>query len=89
MAFTFTAGVNSVFGNQRVLAGVLTADAATGVVSFGLGAITGLHWAPRSMATSLGKLRENVDANGTAAGGTVAVTGVAAGDTLFLTVYGR
>ncbi len=89
MAFTFTAGVNSVYGNQRVLAGVLTADAATGVISFGLSTLTGVQWSAKSLSTALAKFRDNVDAAGAANAGTLAVTGVAAGDTFFLTVYGR
>lgn len=89
MAFTVTKTLQTVLGDQRVWMGVLTADAATGVVSFGFGAITHVEASAKSMASSVWNVQANLDASGTASNGDLAVTGVTSGDDIYVTVYGR
>lgn len=89
MAYTVTKSQQTVMGDQRVWQGVITADAATGVVSFGLGYITHVQATPKSMASSVWNVQTNVDASGTASNGDLSVTGVTSGDDMYVTVYGR
>lgn len=93
MAYTYTAAATTVFGNQRVSQGVLTADATSGVVSFGLATITHMTWSAKSMTTNnsgtLTRFRINATAGGVAAAGTLGVSGLVSGDEVYLTVYGR
>lgn len=93
MAFTFVQGASTVFGNQRVIQGVITTDAVSGVVSFGLGTITHVQWSPASMTTNgsglATRFRLNATAAGTSAAGTLGVSGVVSGDDIFVTVFGR
>lgn len=88
MAFTFVASVNTVFGNQRVLAGVVTTDAASGAVSFGLGTLTAVQWSAKSMVTAIAKVKINALAAATAAAGSLSFDGVGSADTIYVTVYG-
>lgn len=89
MAFSISAAQTTVFGNERVWQGVVTADAASGVVSFGLKTLTHVGWSQKSMTTALAKVRLNALADGTASQGDLGISGVASGDELFVTVYGR
>ncbi len=89
MAFSFSKSVSTVFGNQRAIGGVVTADAASGVVSFGLSTITHVEWAPKSCTTSGFRVRQNAVAGGTASQGDIGVSGCASGDEFYVTVYGR
>lgn len=93
MAYTFTAAASTVFGDQRVVMGVLTADAVSGVVSFGLGRLTGVQWSAKSMTTNnsvaAARVRLNATAAGTSSAGDLGVSGLVSGDELYLTVYGK
>lgn len=89
MAFTATKSEATVFGNQRVWQGVVTADAASGVVSFGFASVTHVNWAPKSMTTVGCRVRQNASAAGVASNGDVGVSGVASGDEMYMTVFGR
>lgn len=89
MAFTTTNVVKTVHGNQNCWQGTITADAASGVVSFGFGAITHAIIVPASATTAILKYRLNATAAGVAALGTIGISGVASGDEFFATVYGR
>lgn len=91
MAFTATKSLETVFGNQRVWQGIVTADAAAGAVSFGFNKILHVQATPASCtttSTSVPNFRINKLAAGTAAAGYLAVTGVVSGDDYYVTVYG-
>jgi hypothetical protein len=89
MAYTATLNKKTVFGDQRVQQYVVSADAASGTVSTGFAVITQLQWAQKSITTALLKVRMNALADGTAANGTVGISGAVSGDEIYLTVYGR
>jgi len=88
MAFTVTKAETTVFGNQRVWQGVITADATTGVVSFGLSRLIGVSTAPKSCSTNIGNFKINEDTVGGASAGDLGISGVVSGDDIYLTVYG-
>ncbi len=88
MAYTVTKAQQTVFGDQRVWQGVVTADAATGVVSFGFNNILHVQATAKSAASSVWNVQANVLAAGTASVGDVAITGVASGDDLYVIVWG-
>lgn len=89
MAYTATKSDSTVLGNQRVWQGVVSADAASGVVSFGLGNLAHVSWAPKSMNSANIKVRINAVAAGTASAGDVGISGCTSGDEFYLIVYGR
>lgn len=89
MAFTATLAKKTVHGDQYVWQGTVTADAASGVVSFGFAAITHAHVTPKSATTAYYVARINALAATTASVGDLAISGVASGDEFFVTVYGR
>jgi hypothetical protein len=89
MAFTVTKGQWSVFGDQRVWQGVITADATTGVVSFGLGSLFHVQATPKSAASGDWNMSINALAAGTASAGDLAISSVASGDDFYVSVYGR
>lgn len=80
MAFTVTK-TNSVFGNKAVAICEVTADAASGTIVTGFGAIDGYSLSPISMATASPLIKKS--------GGTITVSAAASGDNFYLTVYGR
>ncbi len=88
MAFTVTKGQQTVMGNQRVWQGVITADAATGVVSFGMTNIYAVAATPASAASSVWNVQKNALAAGTASAGDVSITGCTSGDDFELVVWG-
>lgn len=67
----------------------VTADAASGAVDTGFSVIDFLQHAPQSMTTAGGRVFMNKNSGLTALNGTVAVSGVASGDVMFLTVIGH
>lgn len=89
MAFTATNVVKTVHGNQNCWQGTITADAASGVVSFGFATITHAIVVAASATTAIFRYRINAAAGATAAAGTLGISGVASGDEFFATVYGR
>jgi hypothetical protein len=89
MAYTFTAAASTVFGNQRVLQGVMTADAASGTVSFGLSTITHVQWAAKSMSTTGVRFQINKTAAGVASAGDLGVSGAVNGDEVYVMIHGR
>lgn len=91
MAFSFTKSADTVFGNQRVIQGILSADSAEGTFAFGLNSIAHVQATPKSAPTSTSRgtsFRINVGSTGTAIAGTLALTGCVSGDTYYVTVYG-
>lgn len=88
MAFTVTK-YKSVFGNKRVVGMDITADAATQTIESGLKVIEFISIGQGSAATAAFKVAINSNASGVQSMGVVAITGVASGDRLFVTCYGR
>ncbi len=88
MAYTVTKTAMTVFGNQRVWQGVITADATTGVVSFGLKSIIHVQATSKSSTTQANNFRINALALGTASAGDLAITGVPSGSDYYVMVYG-
>jgi len=89
MAFTASFLAKTVKGNQREEQIRVTADAASGSVDTGLGVITFLQHSPQSAATAGYRCFMNTNSGLTALNGTVAISGVASGDVMFLTVVGH
>lgn len=89
MAFTVSVDNKAVFGNQVVRQYTITADAATAAIDTGLDHIFHVSAAPASMASAPYSIKKNELAAGTAAAGYIAITGVASGDDIYVTVYGR
>jgi len=88
MAYTVTKKAATVMGNQRVWQGVITADATTGVVSFGFKQLFSVSANSKSAASSSEHFSINEDAVGAASAGDLAITGAASGDDFNVTVYG-
>lgn len=89
MAFTTSALVNSVFGNERVKVLRVTADAATDAFETGLAVIDAVSVGNQSASAGTAKFKINALSAGTAANGYLAVTGATSGDVYFVTVYGH
>lgn len=89
MAFTTSFLVKTVMGDKRVHGLRVTADAASDAIDTGLSVIDHVSVAPQSMASAAGKFKINALSAGTATNGFLAITGIASGDVLFVTVYGR
>ena len=89
MAFTSSLLVKTVFGDKRVQAYRITADAATGSVATGLDYIDFFAVGNQSSTAGTEKYAMNELTSGTACVGTVAITGATSGDEYILTVYGR
>jgi hypothetical protein len=89
MAFTASVASKTVYGDHRVHHLVVTADAAAGAVDTGLGTVHAVQVTLKSATTAAIKTRINVLESATAAAGYVAISGAAAGDEFFLTVFGR
>lgn len=87
MAYTVTK-VQSVWGNLRVVAMDVTADAATQVIETGLKNVQGVSYCPLSMNSSNIHMAINSSATGVASFGVFSVTGCTSGDHFFVTVYG-
>ena len=89
MAFTATVDKKTVFGDERIIHYSITADAATAAIDTGLDTVIAVSCAPKSMASAPYSIKCDELAAGTAAAGYIAITGVASGDDLYVTVYGR
>lgn len=88
MAFTATLRKETVWGSQRCCQYLVTADAASGSVSTGLGFVDAIAVTPVSMATAAAKFKANLNDSSATANGTVFVSSAVNGDVFFLTVYG-
>jgi hypothetical protein len=89
MAFTWTIAKKSVHGDERVIHGLVTADGTAGSVATGLSVINGVSWSPKLLASATcACFGINVGPTSTATAGTLAVTGVTSGDTMYVTVFG-
>jgi len=69
--------------------GTVTAGAATGVVSFGMGYINAVSVTPASAASTVWNAQKNLDTSGTASNGDLSITGCTSGDDFYVVVYGR
>jgi hypothetical protein len=90
MAWTVTR-YPSVFGNKKVVGLKCTADAATQTVQTGLSVIEWMAIGSfGSMASQTGRyVFINSNASGVQSMGVVGCSGFAAGDDIYITVYGR
>lgn len=88
MAYTVTK-YKTVFGDHRVVAMNIVADAATQNVVTGLSIIDWMELGVKSLATMGIKVYPNSSATGVASPGTVGMSGLVSGDELYVTVYGR
>lgn len=90
MAYTATFLVkNQAMGNFYTHHIRVTADAASGAVDTGFGTIAFLQHAAQSATTAGYRCFMNLNSGLTALNGTVAISGAANGDVIFLTVIGR
>lgn len=89
MAFTLTDKVQSVWGNKRVVTGLLSADANSGAVDTGLSLIESVMTSVKSAATGSQKFKANLNSGATALPGSLFVSSCTNGDEFYLTVIGR
>lgn len=89
MAWTVTKLEQYAIGNLYVQHWKLLPDGATYELDTGLGIVRSVTLSPGSATTAIMKAYPNALSGLTAANGYVSVTGVASGDELYLTVYGR
>tara|TARA_R110000751_G_scaffold23464_1_gene64916 strand:- start:2828 stop:3097 length:270 start_codon:yes stop_codon:yes gene_type:complete len=89
MAYTASFIVKTVKGNQREEQIRVTADAASGSVDTGLSIIDFMQHSPQSCTTGAYRAFMNTSEALATSNGTVALSGLASGDVLFLTVVGR
>lgn len=88
MAFNNSLIERSVFGNKAVQFYSCVADAATGTIVTGLNSVSAIQVTLKSASTAAVKFKINTLESGTAAAGTIAVTGAVSGDEYYVTVYG-
>lgn len=88
MAFTNSLIESTVFGNKSVQIYSCTCDGATGTIVTGFGQVTAVQVTPKSLTTAAIKFKINTLESGTAAAGTIAVTGATSGDVFYAMVYG-
>ena len=88
MAYTVTVLNKTVHGNERVIRYSVLADATTQTVATGLGTITGINVVNKSATSGMGKYSINLNATGSAAAGSFAMTSIVSGDEYYVTVYG-
>lgn len=87
MAYTVVK-TSTVFGNERVVHLDITADSATQTIETGLKYITAHAVGAQSLSTAGIKIYQNVGAGGTAAAGSLGISGCVNGDEFFVTVFG-
>mgnify|MGYP001592529832 CR=1 FL=1 len=88
MAFTVTP-INTVFGNKSTKLLTITADGAEANVSSGFNVIEWGIFQVSSIATALPYVQFNKNSTGTAANGTIGVSGVSGGAEIYCLVFGR
>lgn len=76
-------------GNGRFSIMELETTAASGVVDTGLSYVYHIMYAPKSMATSSITLKPNLSSSATAVNGRITFNSAAAGDTFFITCFGK
>ena len=89
MAFTVTTE-KTVFGNKNTFLMKITADGAEANVTSGFNVIDYMIVGkPVSMATAFPAVVFNKNSTGTAANGTIGISGVSAGADIFCLVFGK
>jgi hypothetical protein len=88
MAFTVTK-TPTVFGNKRAVMIEVSADGAEAEIESGLDVIEAQLLGAQSFASSSQAFKANEDSSGTAANGTIGISGVASGDEFFILCIGR
>lgn len=88
MAYTVTVLNKTVHGNERVIRFNVLADATTQTVVTGLQSLTGIDVVNKSATSGMGKYSINLNATGSAAAGSFAMTSIVSGDEYYVTVYG-
>jgi hypothetical protein len=89
MAFTSTVQFKTVYGNQRIHSFLVTADNTSGTVVTGFESVFGIvGYTPVSLTTGI-RIKKNTLTSGTAAAGTIAITGCTSGDVFELVVAGK
>lgn len=89
MAFTLTDRSQSVFGNKRIVTGLITADANSGAVDVGLSVIESISTGVKSAATGAQKFKANLNSGATALNGSIFCSSCTSGDEFYVTVIGR
>jgi hypothetical protein len=89
MAWTTTKQVQYAAGDVYVQLWDLTADAATLELNTGLQYILHVQHSAQSITSAGFKVKRNELSAATASNGTIALTGCASGDNIFLAVWGR
>lgn len=90
MAFTVSNIANSVWGNKNIRLLRVTTDGAEAVISSGFQVIEGLIGVSNELcADAVYCLKINKGSTGTAANGSIGISGTATGDIFFITVMGR
>jgi hypothetical protein len=89
MAWTTSKVAQYGIGNVVIQHWTLVADSATLELATGLGTLLSAQSSIKSATTAGFKTKINVTSLGTASYGAVAITGVASGDELYLTVIGN
>ena len=89
MAFTLTDRSQSVFGNKRIVTGLITADANSGAVDSGLSVIESISTGVKSAVTGSQKFKANLNSGATALNGSIFCSSCTNGDEFYVTVIGR
>lgn len=89
MAFTKTEIFKTVFGNKRVVALQVTADANSGAVDSGLEIIDAISVGVISAATGSQKFIKNKNSGGTALNGSLQMSSCTDGDTFHVVCFGK
>lgn len=89
MAYTSSALVKTVYGNQRIHHLRVTADATSGAVDTGFSVVNFLHASPQSATTMGFRMFMNQNSGLTANNGSVALSGLVSGDVIYVTVFGN
>lgn len=87
MAYTVSS-VHSVHGNDRTVHLDITADAATQTIETGLSRIYAHSVGAQSLSTGAIKVYANSNASGVQSMGVLGISGCAAGDEFYVTVFG-
>lgn len=80
MAYTFTVGGKSVFGNKRSVFGTVNGDAISGIIDTGMGIVEGMSIAPISMNSTNIKCTINAITATSAGNGKINFSGLTSGD---------
>lgn len=79
----------TVFGNKKVHVISFVASAAEENIVTGLQRVDAFAVGAQSVTTGFYKMKANVNSTSTVANGTIGVSGLATGDQMYITVYGK